>query len=190
MVQSYGPKSAKRHLWNEEFATGRWNFLDQAGEQSVHGTLEKYAGNGSILDLGCGSGTTSVELNADSYSLYTGVDIADVAVEKATARAQEAGRAGRNEYFQSDILTYEPARPYDVILFGDSIYYVPFSRIAAMLKRYSAHLTSRGVFVARIFDVSGKHQRIIDIIESHCETIEKQIGGKTNTCIIVFRPRL
>jgi len=188
LVQRYGPESTKRYLWNGEFSAGRWNFLDKTGDESVHFHVEKYARNGSILDLGCGPGTTSIELNREAYRFYTGVDISDVAVQKARQRAQEAGRTDHNEYCQSDILTYVPARQYDVVLYGDSIYYVPPRRIAAMLDRYSAYLTSDGVFIARMFDVSGKRRYILDIIETHFTVLEKHLHKETGACIIVFRP--
>ncbi len=188
LVQSYGSERAKRRQWDDEYASGRWNYLDEIGELSVRSTVEKYASNGSILDLGCGSAASSNELNPAAYSTYTGVDISDVAVEMARARAQEAGRADQNEYCQSDILMYEPTRRYDIILFGDSIYYVPFRRIATMLKRYSQYLTPEGVFIARLCDVSGTHRQIVETIESHSKIIEKHVGGEMKTCIIVFRP--
>lgn len=188
LAQRYGPKSIKRYLWNGEFFTGRWNCLDQTGDDSVHLQVEKYANHGGILDLGCGPGTTSIELNLAAYSFYTGVDISDVAIQKARTRALEAGRADRNEYCQSDIFTYEPARQYDVILYGDSIYYIPPRRIAPMLSRYSTYLTKGGVFIARMFDVSGKRRRILDTIESHCDVVEKHLHEQTQVCIIVFRP--
>jgi SAM-dependent methyltransferase len=188
LVQWYGPVSAKRHLWNDEFSLGRWNCLDQTGDESVHLQIEKYANNGHVLDLGCGPGTTGIELNPAAYRSYTGVDISDVAVQKARARAKEAGRADRNEYCQSDIITYEPAQQYDVILFGDSIYYIPPRRIAATLNRYSTYLTPCGVFVARMFDVSGKRHEILGIVESHFEVVEKHLHEQTQVCVIVFRP--
>jgi SAM-dependent methyltransferase len=188
LVQRYGPEKAKRQLWNGEFSTGRWNCLDQSGDESVHLQMEKYANGGGVLDLGCGPGTTSLELNPAAYSFYTGVDISDVAVQKARARAQELGRADRHEYCQSDILTYVPTRQYDVILYGDSIYYVPPRRIASMLARYSTYLTKDGVFIARMFDVSGKRQHILDTIESHFDVVEKHLHEQTQVCVIVFRP--
>ena len=82
----------------------------------------------------------------------------------------------------------KPSRKYDVILYGDSIYYVPPRRIPAMLNRYSRYLTAEGAFVARIFDVSGKRQRVLDIIESHFEVVEKLHDAETQVCVIVFRP--
>lgn len=189
LVQRYAPPSIKRHLWNREFSTGRWTCLERTVGESVHLQVEKYANQGGILDLGCGPGTISVELNPETYSFYTGVDISDVAIQKARTRALEAGRGDRNEYCQSDILTYTPTRQYNVILCGDSIYYVANRQIVPMLCRYSTYLTKQSVFIARIFDVSGKLRHTLDIVESHFDVVEKHIHEQTQMCIIVFRPR-
>jgi SAM-dependent methyltransferase len=190
LVQLYGPESTKRDLWNGEFSSGRWNCLDNTGDESSHLQIEKYANNGCILDLGYGSGTTSIELNRAVYRFYTGVDISDVAIKRARTRAQEAGRTDCNEYCQTDILTYVPTHRYNVILFGDSLYYLPQRRIAASLARYSDYLTEDGVFFVRVFDVSGKHRRILDSIESHYDIIEKHthLDEEMQVCKIVFRP--
>jgi SAM-dependent methyltransferase len=190
LVQRYGPEDAKRKLWNGEFASGHWKQLEAGGDESVHLLVERYASKGSILDLGCGPGTTGIELDPAAYSIYTGVDISDVAVLKARNRAQMAGRAERNQYLQSDILTYVPMRPYDVILYGESIYYVPVRRVAAMLDRYATYLTPGGVFVARFCEVTGKLREVLDIIEGHCQVAEKHLREQTRTCLIVFRPRV
>ncbi len=124
-----------------------------------------------------------------SFLLFlTGVDISDVAIDKAMARAREAGVADRREYRLSDILTYVPERQYNVILFGDSIYYMPFGRIASTLSRYGTHLSAESVFVVRLFDVSGKRRQIVDIIESHFFVVEKHENKHTHVCKIVFRP--
>jgi SAM-dependent methyltransferase len=189
LVQRYGPETAKRRLWNEEYATGRWDNLDDTGDENAHLLVEKYANKGSILDLGCGPGTTSIELNPAAYSFYTGLDISDVAIQKARRRAQESGHAGRNEYCQSDILTYEPVRQYNVILYGDSIYYIPPRQIVPMLYRYSTFLTQNGVIIARLFDVTGKRHDIVDNIQDHFDVVECHSHEQTLACLIVFRPR-
>lgn len=186
LVQKYGSEGAKRHLWNDEFTAGRWNCLDSTGEESIRDFVEKYANGGGILDLGCGSGTTGIELDPASYSFYAGVDISDVAIEKARTRALRAGGADRRKYFTADILTYVPDRQFDVILFGDSIYYIPLRRIVPMLSRYADYLTPTGVFAVRVFDVSGKRQ-ILDAIENNFVLVEKNLNEKTHVCNIVFR---
>ena len=188
LVQKYGSEHAKQRLWNDEFVAGRWKCLDSTGEESIRFYVEKYANQGAILDLGCGSGTTGIELNPASYSFYTGVDISDVALIKAKARALEVGVADRREYCDADILTYVPERQYSVILFGDSIYYIPSGRIVSVLSRYAKYLSANGVFAVRLFDVSGKLLQILQLIESHFLVMDKQLNDQTHVCNIVFCP--
>jgi predicted TPR repeat methyltransferase len=76
----------------------------------VYPHVERYAKNGSILGLGCGPGAVGNELNAAAYHFYTGVDISDVAIEKTRIRTAQNRRTEKNEYFQSDILSYIPKR--------------------------------------------------------------------------------
>lgn len=190
LVQAYGPKPAKRLLWNREFSTGKWDFLDKTGDRSMQSKIEKHADNGHILDLGCGSGTTGIDLNPDRYISYTGVDISDVAIKRAKSRARQSGRQERNQYLEADIFTYVPNQLCDLILFGDSIYYIPHSQIRGLLKRYSEYLANRGVFLVRIHDVSGKHKRILEIIEEEYQVVEKdlQTSVGATSCIIAFKP--
>src|SRR5882672_10957138 len=149
LLQGYGTESLKRRLWNVEFARGRWDCLDRTPGDCVYPYVEKYAKKGSILDLGCGSGSTGNELDPTTYQDYTGVDISDVAIEKAKKKTEENSRGDRNGYFQSDLFSYVPTTRYDVILFRDSIYYVPLRNVIPMLSRYSNHLKESGVFIVR-----------------------------------------
>jgi SAM-dependent methyltransferase len=190
VVQRYGPNFAKRYLWNHEFASGRWDCLDRTPDERIQAKLKKFARCGAILDLGCGSGTASVDLAPAAYSSYTGIDISDVAVRKAEERARAAGRANRNEYYQSDIVTYVPARKYQVIIFGDSIYYIPHDQIADVLKRYSKYLENDGVFVVRVHDESGKHKPILETINFHFHMVETDVRvvDGAEVSIVVFQP--
>ena len=88
---SYGPSGIKKRLWDKEFSSTKWNFIDNTMGDCVYPFLEKYANNGNILDLGCGPGNTANELAASAYKTYIGVDISEAALEKATKRTQENG---------------------------------------------------------------------------------------------------
>ena len=185
LVQRYGTADIKKWLWDTEFASGRWDCLDNMAEDCLYPYVEKYARQGSILDLGCGPGATGNELNADRYSFYTGVDISEVAIERAHGRTKRNHRSSKNEYHQSDIYNYAPACPYDVIVLGDSIYYIPKRQIGTMLHRYADYLNRGGVFIARI---RGAHPSILAIIEREFLVIEKQLHSDSEICVIVFRP--
>ena len=82
LIQGYGTPKSKRRLWDNEFSSGRWDCLDDMRADCLYPLLEFYADGRSVLDLGCGPGTTANEINA-RYTWYTGVDISEVALVKA-----------------------------------------------------------------------------------------------------------
>lgn len=185
LKQRYGTTRIKKSLWDDEFAQGRWACLDSMPGDFAYEHIERHANGGDVLDLGCGPGATGAELKAGSYGRYTGVDISTVALERARARAEELGRSATNRYLESDILSYVPDRPQSVILFGDSLYYIPRPLILAMLNRYAKYLTPSGVFVARIY--GRKYHKILDIIERNFEVMERHTHAK-EIFVLTFRP--
>jgi SAM-dependent methyltransferase len=187
LLLSYGTEGIKKSLWNAEYSEGRWDNLAQTHGDCLYPYLEQYGNHGSILDLGCGSGNTGSELSADAYHDYTGVDISNVAIEQARKRAEEDGRTEKNRYLVNDIFSYKPARPFDVILFRESIYYCPAPKIKKMLQRYATFLEPGGVFIVRLWSGRGGYENFVDIIEANFEIVEKNVSGPSETVVLVFR---
>jgi SAM-dependent methyltransferase len=186
-LQKFGTRSQKQNLWNKEFSAGHWDYIDRTPDDCIYRFLARYSRQGSILDLGCGSGNTGDEIAVKDYRLYTGVDISDVAIGRARQRSQAAGRDGKNEYIQFDFVHYEPERAYDLILFRESIVYVPEFRIRDMLVRYSRFLSPGGVFVVRMCD-RGRYRGILEIIRYHFHVVETYMPENVSTVVVVFRP--
>lgn len=186
-LQVYGTGTVKAFLWNREFSRGRWDCLDSSMGDVVYPYIEKNANRGSILDLGCGSGSTGNELGISAYGDYTGVDISALAIDKAKTRTEANGRADKNDYYQSDIFSYLPARQFDVILFRDSIYYIALPKIKGVLDRYSKYLKQEGVFIVRLWSAEGKYRRIVEAIESNFAVVEKYFSSESSSAVIVFR---
>lgn len=187
LLQAHGAKLIKQRLWNREFSKGQWVDLQSSPGDFVYKYIEKYANKGSILDLGCGLGNTSVELETNAYTNYIGVDISDVALEQAKKKASDSARSKKNEYIQCDICDYVPNGQFDVILFRDSIYYVPMRRIKAMLDRYSQYLKQHGVFIVRMWSVSGSYKSILDMIDSRFQAVERGMLPNSDSAVVVFR---
>ena len=186
--QLWGGAETKRRMWDDEYGGGRWDHCARTPDAPVYRVVEEQCRNGSILDLGCGSGNTGNELNVGKYNDYTGVDISAVAVEKAAARSAEEGRAAKNRYVQGDIISHEPSKKYDVILFRESIYYVPGPKIKGMLDRYAGSLTERGVFVVDVGSNSTrKAGAILEIIERNYQVREKHSAEGARGFVVVFR---
>lgn len=186
LKQSWGGARTKANLWNKEFAEGRWDFIESTEGDVIYSFVEKYSNKGSILDLGCGSGNTGCELNPDAYDKYTGVDISDVALQKAAQRSAHAGRDKKNRYVQSDIVSYRPTETCDVILFRESIYYVPRIKIKAMLSRYAGFLSKRGVFIIRWHDQKSGEE-ILRLFGDSFRVVEKSLAPAPAPFVVVFR---
>lgn len=157
LTQKHAPSLVKQWLWNREFAAGRHANLGTGACQ--HPEVERYAHNGHVLDLGCGPGRTGLELTG--IASYLGVDISSVAVDDARARA-----IGRPEiqYAQGDLLTFTPERLYDVILLGDSLYYVPLALVASVIRTYAKSLTPTGVIIVRVCDPTGRYAPLLALV--------------------------
>ena len=160
---------------DKDYASGKWNHCEDTVGAWIYQFVQSYCRRGSILDLGCGSGNTGNELGETSYRDYTGVDISEVAVRKATERSVQNGRAGKNEYIKSDILSYVPKKKHDVILFRESIYNVPRALIKKTLDRYAHFLTEEGAFIVYLRrDGTEEVREIVGWIEANYRVAEKR----------------
>jgi SAM-dependent methyltransferase len=197
-LKAYGPPNIKRFFWDKEYSGNKWDFADNTVGDCVYSHLEKHARNGSILDIGCGSGNTATEMDGTAYRTYVGVDISETALAKAARRSKETGRQDKNRFECADFLDYVPTGQFDVILFRESMYHVPLSKIKSTLERYSAYLKDDGVFIVRLFASSRdaeskeKHRPVamLGIMQAEFEVVEKrQYAERGRPTVIVFRPK-
>jgi 2-polyprenyl-6-hydroxyphenyl methylase/3-demethylubiquinone-9 3-methyltransferase len=128
-------------------------------------------------------------LDESSYRDYTGVDISEVALDKARRRTEENGRGEKCRFIQGDVMTYTPDKQFDVVLFRDSIYYIKRPRIKATLMRYAHWLKDSGVFIVRIWDGRGKLRQFIEILESHFDIVEGYRHEESDAVVLVFKCR-
>jgi SAM-dependent methyltransferase len=197
--KAYGPSNLKKFFWEREYSGTKWDFADDTKDDCVYRHLERFTRNGSVLDMGCGSGNTANEMADSSYQSYLGVDISEAALAKATRRSRLNGRERKNQFVCADFESYVPTGKYDVILFRESMYHVPIGRIKSTLDRYSEYLKEDGVFIVRLF-AGERHETnsrdkprpvaMLQIMESEFDVVEKRRydlpGGPT---VLVFRPK-
>jgi SAM-dependent methyltransferase len=196
-LTSYGPSSIKKKLWDRDFSSGKWDFIDNTAGDCVYPFLEKYANDGNILDLGCGPGNTANELTSDAYKTYIGVDISAAALEKAVRRTKENGRADKNSFVVSDFLGYAPTQDFDIILFRESLYHVPYGQVKPILDKYSKHLKTGGVFIVRLYAgderpgvIKPRVIRKMDLIKNNFDMVEyRRFDTPALPTVLVFRPR-
>jgi len=148
--------------------------------------IEKYSEGLDILDLGCGTGATGLEI-ADRYRKYVGVDVSEVAVTKATSVVQEQAKQSKMKYMVGDVLSFVPNAMFSIILFRESLYYCPDRNVEALLRRYSGYLSPGGVFIVRLHD-RVRYDGLVQTIESSFSIQERiaPTGGKA--IVLVFSP--
>jgi SAM-dependent methyltransferase len=186
LLSRYGSSATKQKIWDEEFSSGRWDILLDSENDQIYKFINKYRGNGTILDLGCGYGTTLFH-NPDGYSKYTGVDISNFAIDKCHIMCKEK-QMGTDiaDFHISDITSFMPERSYDIILFRESLYYLPKGKIGPVLKKYSEYLSPVGVFIVRIWD-TGRFGHILRLVHSSYDVVEAVELQKTS--ILIFKNR-
>jgi biofilm PGA synthesis N-glycosyltransferase PgaC len=185
VLKRWGAPATKRSIWDDEFTRGQWDYLEHTADDPIYHYLDRYCDHGSILDLGCGSGNTGCEMEPSRYGQYTGVDISEQAVQRARTRSMSDQRHEKNEYVCADISRYEPRQRYDVILFRESLFYVPRPQIVALLERYRSWLTERGVFIVRMCDRKRYHGIVRRIEQNYC-IVDSSPAVDANI-ILVFR---
>jgi SAM-dependent methyltransferase len=149
-IQRWGTAAMKRRLWDWEFRHGAWECIDDTPDDPAYPYVRQYANGGRILDLGCGPGSAGRHLDPAMYRSYVGVDISQIAIDDARRR----NKSSKNTYAQADILRYRPEGSFEVILLGDSLYYVPQGEVLRMLRRYAESLEpTNGVFIVKMHDM-------------------------------------
>jgi hypothetical protein len=68
-VKRYGPRS-EAMAWNREFRRGQWAALNHTADDSLYPLLLRCL-QGSLLDVGCGTGSTARDLPLGSHARCT-----------------------------------------------------------------------------------------------------------------------
>jgi 2-polyprenyl-3-methyl-5-hydroxy-6-metoxy-1,4-benzoquinol methylase len=183
--KKWGTARIKKLIWDKEFSSGQWSYINSTGEDIIYHYIEKYSNNGTILDIGCGAGNTGNELSINKYEKYAGLDISQNAVNNDILRSQQNNRSGKNYYFCGDMLTYIRDEKYDLILFRESIWYVRKGKIHSMLQRYSMYLKDHGCFIVSICQID-KHGHIIRLIEQEYTILERFYDHERGIIIVFY----
>jgi SAM-dependent methyltransferase len=179
IIQRWGTPAMKRRLWDWEFRHGRWICLEDPDDPALP-YVTQYANGGRVLDLGCGPGSTGQRLDPGTYRSYVGVDVSQIAIEQARQKDPRS----QNTYVCSDIMRYRPDGQYDVILLGDSLYYIPHGEALGTLRRYAQRLAAAGVVIVKMHDVP-RYRPFFQLIREHFAVVAEH--SHPPVVIIVFR---
>jgi 2-polyprenyl-3-methyl-5-hydroxy-6-metoxy-1,4-benzoquinol methylase len=129
--------------WEREYQQGLWDRLSSDGEFAhnlvVGGFIRRRAKPYRLLDVGCGSGVILRYLDLNMVTQYTGVDLAQAALDRIELKRPQ------DRYVCSSLEEFNPVEKWDVILFNEVLYYT--NDPVAHLRKFEKCLYSGGAFV-------------------------------------------
>lgn len=139
--------------WDESYASGQALPWDTGTPDSllVEMIESRAIAPGRALEIGCGTGTNAIYLVQHGFDVL-GVDISEVAVDKARAKAQ-----GRCRFEVVDFLAAEPAGGPFEFVFDRGCFHVfdDEGDRARFAQRVGAHLVEQGLWLSLIGSTEG-----------------------------------
>ena len=180
LLTRFGGSVLRRSSFDQYYKSGKWDYFEKEHSPDMVAVVERCARGGAVLDMGCGPGALPALLNPESFESYVGIDASAEAIGRASKRQGDG-----IEFAVSDIQSYQCQGRFDVIVFEESLYYVPYFR-KRLLDRYRRHLSCDGVFVVTVADVR-RYRRMIGMIRKNFEILEDRCFENSERLLLVFR---
>lgn len=178
-VTRFGPAWLRGLAFDEKYRRGDWNFKGESSDE-LPSVIRKYLRAGDLLILGCGGASVLESLRKEAIGSVLGLDLSSEAVRLANRYAD------RNISFQTgDMVTFQCPRDYDVILFSESLYYVPSAQQEALLKRLAKHLKPGGAVIVTLAQADRYHA-IIELIRGRFQVVEDHKFSNSERHLLVF----
>jgi 2-polyprenyl-3-methyl-5-hydroxy-6-metoxy-1,4-benzoquinol methylase len=142
------PSLNSDEVWDDEYARGHWERIHNESEFGRYALilahLWRKGQSPSVLDVGCGEGRLLTMMSGFARGEYVGVDLSTEAIRRA--RALNVPDASFSVAWAED---FETDRRFDVIVFNESLYYLPSPE--QVVARYRALLAPNGMIVISMF---------------------------------------
>ena len=141
-----GQRKFDRRFWDQRLS-GEWRsylgstFSIEARNALIGALLRHHCpGASAVLDLGCAAGSLAHTLRND-VRRFVGVDISEAAVAEARQRHPHA------EFHVTKLEAFTPECTFDVIVFGEVLYYLSVEEAVEHLTRYAKFLSDDGLLI-------------------------------------------
>jgi SAM-dependent methyltransferase len=156
--------------WEGQYRDGRWDYL--AGEveryRGLADLVASHCRHPAILDAGCGDGLLVEALRKNrGYSHYLGLDLSELAVERAQRFANPTTR-----FLAADAEKFAAGERFDAIVFNESLYY--FEDPLGAAERYRSLLELNGLFILSMFG-SQRSLAILRALRQRYRVVEERL---------------
>jgi 2-polyprenyl-3-methyl-5-hydroxy-6-metoxy-1,4-benzoquinol methylase len=168
---------AAQQLWDAHYRSGHWDLFESAEQAAPYLTIcelyQRHAGDGTVLDIGCGSGNLYHYLSEHAGlpdACYTGVDVAIEAVRRATARFPGV-RIGQRDYAAESV-----GSRFDCVIFNESLQYFP-DPAAALDKCVANNMHACSVLIVAMSGCG--NDALWESLQRRCRVVdEREVTGE------------
>lgn len=177
----WAPRALRQRVHDATYKSGEWQQLDETVSQELVTLVERTAGEGKVLDLGCGPGTLATSVNRDIVKSYLGVDISSEAIAKAQKRADKQTR-----FEQHGIENWRTDETFDLIVITEALYYVNSMSRLGFLRRCVQRLTTNGHILVTAVEPD-RFTNMFAGITNHFEVLEDLTFSEGHRRAVLFR---
>jgi SAM-dependent methyltransferase len=179
LVTRVGGTVLRRLAFDQYYIRGRWDYFDKEDRIEMVKLVVKYAKKGRILDMGCGTGTLASKLSTSDFEYYLGIDVSPEAIARARKNQSE-----KIHFKTGNIQSYPCKDTFDLIVFEESLYYVPFLR-RRLLQDLAQRLRSNGVFIVTVAHPS-RFSGMVQMIRRNFQVFEDRCFKNSQRLLLVF----
>ena len=180
IVTRLGPDFLRKLAFDEKYRSGIWNFPgESAGELGL--VVRRYLRKGDLLVMGCGGASILEGLEADGLNSALGVDLSEEALRLASRYTSK-----KVSFQQINMMDFVSSRSFDVILFSESLNYVPAVLQKPFLGRMVEYLKPGGVLIVTLAQAK-RYKAILERIRLNFAVLEDRTFIGSSRHMIIFR---
>lgn len=164
---------AERDVWESQYASGAWDYLageDEAGHYlAIARFCRRHVPRGALLDIGCGTGILLDHLQREAGiapSRYTGIDLAQTAVEQAAAHHPDA------HFAQCDYAAQTLPGRFDALVFNETLYCFA-DPLAIVDKCVTENMAPHALLIVSMY--GEHHEDIWHALDRRLATVDEEI---------------
>jgi len=167
LVTRYGSTRYRGLAFEGNYRRGRWDLAAEGADPDLVYLVRRHAGGGRVLELGCGTGRLAGSIPPDTWTTFTGMDLAPSAISRAQARALP-----RATFVEADFEKELPSGPFDLIISNESLYYVASNRLPGFVESLERGLAPEGKLLVTLADPQ-RFQGLIRLLMQRFHLVER-----------------